>query len=57
MSESIGATAAPMDRAAYERHLSAARTRLDEAAFAAAWSEGRAMDLEEAVAEALAKND
>ncbi len=57
LSESIGATTAPMDQAAYERHSSAARTRLGEAAFAAAWSEGRAMDLEEAVAEALAKND
>jgi hypothetical protein len=41
-------------RANYERDLAAARARLDEAAFAAAWAEGRAMGMEQAVAYARA---
>ncbi len=53
LSEDIGATTAPLDRAAYERHLVEARARLGGAAFAAAWAEGRAMTPEEAVEEAL----
>ena len=53
--EAIGATTAPLDQAAYERCLAAARTRLGEAAFTAAWAESRTMDLEEAVAEALSE--
>jgi tetratricopeptide (TPR) repeat protein len=54
--EAIGATTAPLDQAAYARHLAAARTRLGEAAFLAAWAEGRVMELEEAVAEALSED-
>ncbi|MDQ5854583.1 MAG: hypothetical protein M3380_21425 [Chloroflexota bacterium] len=42
-----------MDRIAYERDLGGIRSRLDAATFAAAWAEGRAMPLEEAVASAL----
>jgi predicted ATPase len=38
---------------ARERYVAEARTHLDEAAFAAAWSAGQAMTLEEAVAFAL----
>ena len=53
LSEDIGATTAPLDRAAYERHLVEARARLGGAAFAAAWAEGRAMTPEEAVEEVL----
>jgi hypothetical protein len=37
----------------YERDLSVVRAQLDEATFAAAWAEGRAMSLEQAIANAL----
>jgi hypothetical protein len=43
----------PRSRRDRDRNLAAARARLDEAAFAAAWAEGQAMSLEEAIAEAL----
>jgi hypothetical protein len=42
-----------VDRMDYERHVAAARDQLGEEAFAAAWAEGRAMTLEQAVAYAL----
>jgi tetratricopeptide (TPR) repeat protein len=38
------------DRAAYDRAVTAARSQLDEATFASAWAEGRAMVLEQAIA-------
>jgi non-specific serine/threonine protein kinase len=41
------------DRALYERTLAAARARLDEAAWTAAWEEGRAMTAEQAVEHAV----
>jgi predicted ATPase/class 3 adenylate cyclase len=44
---------APADRAEYERDVAAARAQLDEATFAAARAEGRAMTIEQAVAYAL----
>ncbi len=43
----------PYRRADYGRDIAAARAQLDEAAFAAAWAEGRAMMMEQAVAYAL----
>ena len=43
----------PIDRAPYEGSVAAVRSQLDEATFAAAWAEGRAMTLEQAVAYAL----
>jgi predicted ATPase/transcriptional regulator with XRE-family HTH domain len=43
----------PIDRIEYDRHLAAARAQLDEAAFAAAWAEGRALSLDQAIDEAL----
>lgn len=43
----------PYRRADHDRDIAAARTQLDEAAFAAAWAEGRAMGMEQAVAYAL----
>jgi non-specific serine/threonine protein kinase len=51
--EAIGHPLAPADRAGYERSLAAVRAGLGEAAFAAAWEEGRAMRLEQAVRLAL----
>jgi transcriptional regulator with XRE-family HTH domain len=43
---------APFDRTEYDRYVAAARAQLDEAAFAAAWAEGRALLPDQAVAEA-----
>jgi DNA-binding NarL/FixJ family response regulator len=41
----------------YEGHLTAARSQLDEAAWEAAWAEGRAMSPEQAVEYAISKED
>jgi len=49
----IGAPLAPADRAEYERDLAIARAQLDEAAFTAAWAQGRALSLEQAITYAL----
>ena len=43
----------PYDRANHDRSLAALHTQLDEEAFKAAWEEGRAMSVEEAVEFAL----
>ncbi len=51
------AITAPMgaaDRADYEQSVALAQARLDEHTFAAAWAEGRAMTMEQAIAYALA---
>jgi predicted ATPase len=47
--EVIGAPLLPSFLSQYERILATVRARFDEAAFAAAWAEGRALTLEEAV--------
>jgi tetratricopeptide (TPR) repeat protein len=47
----------PVDQTDYERAVTAAHSQLDEATFAAAWAEGRAMTLEQAIDLALAVND
>jgi hypothetical protein len=52
----IGSVHAPDVRIEGEAALAGARAALGEAAFAAAWAEGQAMTLEEAVAEALAED-
>jgi len=41
------------DRITYERTLAMLRVQLDDTVFAAAWAEGRAMTLEQAIADAL----
>ena len=41
------------DRSVYERQVAEARERLDEEVWRRAWTEGRAMTKEAAVAEAL----
>jgi hypothetical protein len=46
-----------VDEALYQPYLAAAQGELDEAAWAAAWAEGQAMTLEQAVAYALAMDD
>jgi hypothetical protein len=49
----IGASLSPHAHVYYERQLAATRAQLDQAAFAAAWSEGLAMPLDEVIAYAL----
>jgi DNA-binding NarL/FixJ family response regulator len=48
--EGMGAPIHPADRADYERSVAAARTQLGEQVFAATWSEGRMMSLEQVLA-------
>jgi predicted ATPase/DNA-binding CsgD family transcriptional regulator/Tfp pilus assembly protein PilF len=47
----------PLRRAAYDRAVEGIRAHLDEAAFAQAWAEGRAMPLEQAIAQAVETKD
>jgi DNA-binding CsgD family transcriptional regulator len=51
--EAVGYRQAPRGRALREPHLTAARARVDQEAWEAAWSEGRAMSQEEAADYAL----
>jgi predicted ATPase/class 3 adenylate cyclase len=51
--EAVGYHQAPRERALREPFLGAARSRLEEAKWEAAWAEGRAMTFEDAVAYAL----
>lgn len=51
--EVIGIPLRPVERAPYEREVSVARAQLAEQVFAAAWAEGRAMTMEQAIAYAL----
>lgn len=51
---SIGTPLSPADRIQYTRDVGAARARLDPAAWNAAWTEGGAMPLDEAIGYALA---
>jgi predicted ATPase/DNA-binding SARP family transcriptional activator len=52
--EAIHSALPPAVRADHERALASVRAQMDEATFATAWAEGRAMTLEQAVAYALA---
>jgi hypothetical protein len=49
-----GAVREGVDQPAYERAVDVARAALGEASFAAAWADGRALRIEEAIAEARA---
>ena len=49
----IGVPLPPSERPHYERLVAAVRTQLDEGTFAAAWTAGQALSLEQAIAEAL----
>jgi hypothetical protein len=55
--EALGAPLQPSDGRENERALASARAALDEAAFAAAWTEGRALSLEHAVEYARAPGE
>ena len=48
--------AGPLERADYDQAIAAARAGLDEEAFAAAFAEGQAMTVQQAVAYALQEN-
>ena len=52
--DAIGHPPYPDEQHEYDRLLAAAREQLGEDAFAAAWAAGRALTLEQAIAEALA---
>jgi DNA-binding CsgD family transcriptional regulator len=57
MREAIGAPPPPGHRSLYETYLSAVRARMDQAAWVAAWAQGRAMTPEEAVGYALGEEE
>ncbi len=49
----VGAQLEPVEQRDYDRILAAARAQLDEAAWEAAWAEGQAMSMEQAIGYAL----
>jgi non-specific serine/threonine protein kinase len=51
--ESIGVPVFPMAQADYDRYVPIAKSRIDSATWERAWSEGRLMTLDEAIADAL----
>jgi predicted ATPase/class 3 adenylate cyclase len=51
--DASGVQMAPVDQAAFDGCVATARSRLNDGAFSAAWAEGNAMSLEQAVADAL----
>lgn len=51
--DAIDAPRPPAERSDYERRLNGLRTQLGEVAFAAAWNQGRAMTVEEAIEYAI----
>jgi hypothetical protein len=51
--DALGAPLSPIDRPRYETVLEHTRAQLGEAAFAVAWDAGRALPLEQTIAEAL----
>jgi Tetratricopeptide repeat len=53
--QAIGCRPAPAARATYERAIATARAQLGEDAFAAAWAEGNALGLEQAIVYALSE--
>ena len=55
--EAIGAVFSRDERDECERTIAAAREALGEEAFEAAWAEGRAMTMEEAIAYALGQSE
>jgi non-specific serine/threonine protein kinase len=51
--DALGIVVEPVDRTEYDRNREIARAQLDGDAFAAAWEAGRALTIEQAIAEAL----
>ncbi|MFL5659644.1 MAG: tetratricopeptide repeat protein [Ktedonobacteraceae bacterium] len=55
--EESGIRLSPLRRAEYDRTVEGIRTHLDQATFAEAWAQGRAMPLERAIVQALETKD
>jgi hypothetical protein len=55
--KSTGASLTPVDRTVFDRYAATIRAQLNEAHFSAAWAEGEAMTLEQAIAYALNESD
>lgn len=55
--EHLGATSQPADKPEHDRNIGAVCAQLDPQVFEAAWVEGRAMSLEQAVASTLERSD
>jgi predicted ATPase len=55
--EAVGAPVPLFCRAAYDRAVAAARAELADAAFAAAWAHGRRLPVDQAIEEALARDE
>src|SRR5206468_3762823 len=49
----IGALGQPIERAAHEESVASVRAQLDQEIFAAAWVEGEALTMEQAIADVL----
>ena len=52
--QTLDAMIDPVDRREFERYQAMCRSELGEAAYQAAWAEGREMNLDQALVEALA---
>ena len=55
--EAIGTAFSPMEQRVYEPYMAAARDQVEDAAWETAWSEGRAMDTDEAIEYALSEEE
>ena len=55
--DSLGLTLSSAERPVFAAIVALARPQLDEAAWAAAWAEGRAMSLEQAIAYAADRDE
>jgi predicted ATPase/DNA-binding SARP family transcriptional activator/DNA-binding CsgD family transcriptional regulator len=55
--EALGTVFSPVERYVYEPYIATAHAELEEAAWRAAWAEGRAMTLKEAIEYALSKEE
>jgi predicted ATPase/class 3 adenylate cyclase/DNA-binding XRE family transcriptional regulator len=53
----LGSPLPPGERADYDRDVASAHGQLDAASFAAAWAEGQALTLKQAIAEVLSEGD
>jgi predicted ATPase/DNA-binding CsgD family transcriptional regulator len=55
--EAMGTALSPMELRVYDPHMAAARAQVEDAAWEAAWQEGRAMSMEEAIENALSDEE
>jgi non-specific serine/threonine protein kinase len=55
--EAIGTAFSPMEQREYEPYMAAARDQIDDVEWETAWSEGRAMSMEEAIEYGLSEEE